>query len=176
MSKKFVVYYEEDIVLENGKMNLNILAECKASDKEIVLCSHKTISYIIGMLSAIDMEKLYIVAESGAFIQYGIEMPPKKHYVFSCEEAEIVQMEEIKNDLKCTFSEIWFQDNTIGINGFVTEDSSVQLLDEKIRGYKSKYPGLNICRKEKQIAIMPMTISFEEALKYIERDMLENEL
>lgn len=48
MSKKFVVYYEEDIVLENGKMSLNILAEWKATDKEMVLCSHKTISLYCG--------------------------------------------------------------------------------------------------------------------------------
>ena len=176
MSKKFVVYYEEDIVLENGKMNLNILAEWKASDKEIVLCSHKTISYIVGMLSAIDMEKLYIVAESGAFIQYGIEMPPKKHYVFPCEEVENVQMKEIKENLESVFFDMWFQDNTIGINGFISEDSNVQILDEKIREYRSKYPQLNISRKEKQIVIMPMTVSFEEALKYIESDMLKNEL
>ena len=176
MSDKFVVYYEEDIILKNGKINLDILSEWKALDKKIVLCSHKTISYIMGMLLAIDMKELYIVAESGAVIQYGVEMPPKKYCTFSCKETENMQMREIKEDLKSVFSDIWFQDNATGINGFIPKDLGVQILDEKIGEYKSKYLGLNIERRENQIIIMPMTISFDEALKYIERDMLENEL
>ena len=63
MNKKMVIYYEEDIVLDNGKVNHDILLEWESSDKEIVLCSHKTISYIVGMLSTIKMRKIYIVAE-----------------------------------------------------------------------------------------------------------------
>lgn len=168
--KKLAVYYEENIIDENGKIYDNVLQEWKESEKEIVLCSYKTISYIVGMLSALNVRNVYIVAEGGALVQYGIVTSPKKYYLFSCEE-EKGQINEIKAKLQKFVSDIWFQDNMIGITGFVSSEDDKQKLFEFYRQYKNKYRLVNFCLVGKQIRVMPLAISFERALKYIERDM-----
>jgi HAD superfamily hydrolase (TIGR01484 family) len=134
----------------------------------IVICSGKPSYYLCGFLRQIGLKKPVLIGENGGTFQFGIDLPPKRYYEYSCTSLAKQQLKKLRNriDKKCG-NRVWYQPNQIGVTPFPKDERTFEEIQEIVEHYQDEMTELIVYRHIDSYDITPNNINKANGMKFL---------
>lgn len=95
------------------------LRKLQAAGVQIAVSSGKPIYYLCGVARQAELEDIILMGENGASVQFGVNLPPKKHYWMPVDAEVRANLALIRDKLDAEFgSRIWLQPTQLEVTPF----------------------------------------------------------
>ena len=144
----------------------------EARGVRIALCSGKPSAHLCGLLRQAGLPEAIVMGENGAVTQFGISLPPRKHYRLSCDAAAARRLAGIKALIEEKISPVpWFQPGEAVLTPFFSGEAQRLALKSLLSESVKADTGLELFENADSFDICPAGISKGKALKRLIREL-----
>lgn len=152
--------------------NVLLLRELERQGHTIVVCSGKPVYYLCGYLRQLGLKSPVMIGETGAVLQYGIDLPPEREYIFPCSERSIGQLKALEQEIRTTMGdEVWFQPNLVEVTPFFRTDTACDKITAILQSGKLSLDEINIYQQPDCYDFVPKNISKADMLAVLAQQM-----
>lgn len=169
MGIRLVAFDLDDTIAEKGKQvlleNVKIIRQIEEKGIQIVICSGKPAYYLCGFVRQMGLKHPILIGENGAVIQFGIELPPKKYYVFPCSKEAKQSIQYLYQKIVEIYPEMFFQPNRLMLTPFPKNQEEYETVKALIE--KTQVKDVDIYTHLDCFDIVPKGITKGTGLKYL---------
>lgn len=145
-----------------------ILKELEQTGYRIAICSGKPSYYLCGFMRQIGLNAPILIGENGGTIQYGVELPPKKYYVYPCSPAAKAQLKDMRQRIDDTCGDqVWYQPNELGLTPFPHDETTFDDIQHIIDTNRDALSEVLVYRHIDSFDITPQNINKFNGLTYL---------
>lgn len=141
-----------------GEKELELFRKIEKNGVRIAICSGKTCDYLCGFMRQVGLDEPILIGENGAVIRFGVDLPPKYHYIIPFSQEIVQVLAEIKKNLEEKFPHMWFQPNKIGVTTFPTSLEEFEEIQEMLDVWREGKEGIQVFRHVDSFDIVPAGI------------------
>ena len=174
---KLLVFDLDGTLAALGKGMLNrdieLLRELEEMGYVIAICSGKPTYYLCGFMRQVGIKYPIMIGENGAAYQFGVDLPPEKHYLYPYSEKARLQLKKVKDmiDAACD-GQIWYQPNEVAVTPFPQDAEMFAKIQDVLNTYKDELDELVVFRHVDSFDITPKNINKSNGLAYLS-DLIE---
>ncbi len=169
---KLLVFDLDGTLAARGKgmlpEDIELLKKLEQSGYVIAVCSGKPSFYLCGFMRQVGLVKPILIGENGATIQFGVELPPKKYYVYpySTEAKKQIKMMRELIDEACG-DEVWYQPNEVELTPFPKCEEAFDIIQNIIDVQADSLGELLIYRHINCFDFIPKNINKANGIKFL---------
>ncbi len=160
---KLVIFDLDSTLAEVGKgilpETIQRLRKMEKRGIRIAVCSGKAAYYLCGIMRQAELEDPIIVGESGAVIQFGVELPPRRYEVQEYSEEAKETIRFLKEKIKEKLPYVWFQPNEVALTPFLNKQEEFDAVNWCLREYKDKVKDVLVLEQVDCFDILPNGIT-----------------
>lgn len=147
---------------------LALLKRLEKDGYQVAICSGKTTFYLSGFMRQIGLENPVLIGENGANIQFGIELPPKRFFLYPYSQEAGVQMKKIGKEIEALVGkDIWHQPNIVGLTVFPKDEETFEKIAALVETRRAELKDVIVYRHVDSFDITPKEINKYNGLKYL---------
>ncbi|TFG05969.1 MAG: HAD family hydrolase [Promethearchaeota archaeon] len=152
---------------------LAFLKELQANEITLVITSGKEIGHVTGVVRQSGLTDIILVAENGAFINFGHQYPPSRTIMLDMTTAAAEELKRVRDVFLTQFgAKIWIQPNQSSFTIFRTEVETQKIYDFCDQVFKElEIKHLKNFKTEGAIDILPRNIDKGVAIKLIQNEL-----
>jgi hydroxymethylpyrimidine pyrophosphatase-like HAD family hydrolase len=148
------------------------LRRLQARGVQVVLCSGKPVSHLCGFLRQSGLPEAIVMGENGAVTQWGIELPPRRHFRLPYDKSAAIHLTKIRALIEEKIRPVpWFQPGEVVLTPFFSDEAQRKALQALIDEYVKPEMGLQVFPHTDSFDICPAGISKGAALKRLIREL-----
>ncbi len=134
----------------------------------IVICSGKPTYYLCGFMRQTGIPDCILIGENGAAIQFGVDLPPVRHYRLPTSKIAIQNLVKLKTLLNEIISpEMWYQPNEVCLTPFPRSEKEFDRIQTLLDAHPDLLEGLQYYRHCDSIDFAPKEVNKGSALAYL---------
>ena len=138
----------------------------------LAVCSGKPLAHLCGLLRQAGLPEAIVMGENGAVTQFGIALPPEKHYRLPFDAAAARRLAGIKALIEEKISPVpWFQPNEVVLTPFFSSPAQRLALKALLLDSVKADMGLELFEHADSFDICPAGISKGKALQRLIREL-----
>jgi hydroxymethylpyrimidine pyrophosphatase-like HAD family hydrolase len=139
---------------------------------QVALCSGKPASHLCGFLRQAGLPEAIVMGENGAVTQWGIELPPRRHFRLAYDQSAAIHLGEIRALIEEKIRPVpWFQPGEVVLTPFLADEAQREALQALIDEYVKPDMGLQVFPHADSFDICPAGINKGAALKRLIREL-----
>lgn len=166
---KLVAFDLDGTLAELGKgilqEDIELLEKLEEKGVKIVICSGKPTYYLCGFMRQVGLKHPILIGENGATTQFGVDLPPKEHYVLPFSIAAKDSIRYIKKNIDELLPGLWYQPNEVGLTPFPRTEEEFEVISKFISENRDKIKDVEIYRHVDSYDIVPYGIDKKSGLK-----------
>ena len=145
---------------------LSALTSLQKRGVRLALCSGKPAAHLTGLLRQAGLPDMILMGENGAVTQFGIALPPVRHYRLPCSPEALRHLSAIKALIEQRVRPVpWFQPNDVVLTPFFDHPEQHRALKDLLSEAVREDMGLLVFEHVDSFDICPAEINKGAALK-----------
>lgn len=148
--------------------DIDLLRRLEEMGYTIAICSGKPTYYLCGFMRQVGIKYPIMIGENGAAYQFGVELPPEKHYLYPHSERAKAQLKQVKEmiDEACDY-QMWYQPNEVAVTPFPQDAETFDKIQDILDTHKDELDELVVFRHVDSFDITPKNINKHNGLTYL---------
>ena len=176
--KRLIAFDVDNTLAQVGKgmreEDIALLKELEKQGNTIAVCSGKPSYYLCGFMRQIGLQNPILIGENGSAIQFGVDLPPKKHYIQNHSEEAKETIRFFEEKIKEKIPEMFFQPNEICLTPFPAGQEEYDIIGRCLEEYKDHVKDVTVYPQSDCYDIVPNGISKGTGLELLCRILGED--
>lgn len=147
--------------------NIKTLKVLEKMGYQIAICSGKPTYYLCGFLRQVELENPIMIGENGANVQFGVDLPPERFYLYPYPNTTKAALRNIKQMIEEQCEGIWFQPNLSGVTPFPRNEAEFEQVAGILDEQKEMLQDVLVYRHVDSFDITPKEINKHNGLKFL---------
>ena len=148
---KLIFFDLDGTLAEIGKGMLpetvDALKKLEENGHSIAVCSGKPMYYLCGMLRQIGLKAPILVGESGADIQFGIDLPPEICFTLPVSETSKKSIRLLREKLEEALPTLWYQPDKVALTPFFRSEEEKNRIGALLEEYTAQIGDVDVIRQ-----------------------------
>ena len=159
---KLIFFDLDGTLAEIGKGMLpetvDALKKLEENGHRIAVCSGKPMYYLCGMLRQIGLKAPILVGESGADIQFGIDLPPEVCFTLPVSETSKKSIRLLREKLEEALPALWYQPNKVALTPFFRSEEEKNRIGALLEEYTAQIGDVDVIRQPECYDVVPLGV------------------
>lgn len=159
---KLIFFDLDGTLAEIGKGMLpetvDALKKLEENGHRIAVCSGKPMYYLCGMLRQIGLKAPILVGESGADIQFGIDLPPEVCFTLPVSETSKKSIRLLREKLEEALPALWYQPNKVALTPFFRSEEEKNRIGALLEEYAAQIGDVDVIRQPECYDVVPLGV------------------
>lgn len=169
---KLIVFDLDGTLAKLGKgmeeYDRELLRKLEKMGYTIAICSGKPCYYLCGFMRQVEIEHPILVGENGAAYMFGVDLPPKQHYIYPYSERAGQQMKMVRTLIDEACEEpMWYQPNEIAVTPFPESEKTFEQVQQVLDQHQEELDELVVYRHVDSFDITPKVINKGNGMAYL---------
>ena len=147
--------------------DIRLLKEIEQKGVRIALCSGKPCYYLCGLMRQVELRDPILIGENGATVVFGVDLPPREHYVLPYSEAAKRSLSFLKDKIDESIPDMWYQPNEVALTPFPKNEEQFDTVQRLLDENQAMLSDITVYRHGDSFDIVPCGIDKKRGLAFL---------